>query len=183
MAGHWRCLESLAVVPHSMVPPWHSGLMSVTLGASQGLILPPKLSPARATLHEGSGCPLSHSQLLCSWLEAAGLCLGLLLAEHSFGLWQLLGRWSRLKFGTLVDGYQWSTSFDYSHWYYCLFHSKLLKFLLINIARPMPGSLPINLRPWKAVPPGSPSLRWIGTHLISRWKSAELCWAKEEMSF
>lgn len=74
-------------------------------------------------------------------------------------LWSLaaLGQVKQAKIWNFGWGYQWSTSFDYSHWYYCLFHSKLLKFPLINIACPMPGSLPVNLRPWKAVPPGSPS--------------------------
>lgn len=34
---------------------------------------------------------LSRLVLNCVSLEAAGLGLGLVLAEHSFGLWQLLG--------------------------------------------------------------------------------------------
>lgn len=138
------CRAWLCPVSPCMVPPWDGVCDPGSLTVSSRCLQECHLFVPRCA--GAVGVLLSHSQLSCSLLKAAGLCWGLVLAEHSFGLWQLLGWWTRKKFGTLVNRYQQSTSFDYSHCYYCLFHIKLLKFPLLNIACPIPGSLPVNLR-------------------------------------
>lgn len=71
-----------------MVPPWDGvcdpGSITVSSPCLQKChLLVPRCAGALGVL-------LGHSQLSCSLLKAVGLCLGLVLAEHSFGLWQLL---------------------------------------------------------------------------------------------
>lgn len=87
------CLESLAVPSE----PLHGA----TLALRGGVCDPGSLTGSSHCLQKrhllvphcagAVGVLLSHSQLLCSLLEAAGLRLGLVLAEHSFGVWLLLG--------------------------------------------------------------------------------------------
>lgn len=137
------CLES--PVSPSMVPPWCSGMVSVTLGTSQSPHIASQSVTCSCHPCWSSGCSAESQSAELPFVKGwavlrAGPCWAQLWSLAALGLVNQAKIWD---FG-------WQVAVIYVFWlfwcYYCLFHIQLLNFPLLNIACPVPGSLPVNMR-------------------------------------